>query len=285
MKHMIWMGSLLIALAAIRPSSAAEQIPLELKDVGIQEQLGRQVDLDLTFRNEKNELVRLGSVVDGKKPTLLFLAYYGCPNLCNLFLNGATDGLKQLEWSIGQEFQIVTVSIDPREDAALAKAKKAAHLMAYGKRVGAENGWHFWVNDKPGAADAQDVHVKKLAEQVGFHYKYDKDQDQYAHSAGMILLTPEGKVSRYLYGIEFKPKDLRLALVEAGGGKIGTIADHFLLFCYHYDPKGKKYALYATNVMRAGGGLTVFLVAGFLTSFWRRNRRKNPNPKESKKNA
>ena len=257
---------------------AAEKIPLELQGVGITEHFGEQVDLSLTFRNEKGELTPLSSVINGRQPVLLFLAYYGCPNLCNLFLNGATDGLKGLKWTSGKDFQILTISIDPREDTKLARMKKEAHLMAYG-RPEAAAGWHFWVNDRKAAADANDINVKKLATQVGFGYHYDKDQDQYAHSAGMIVLTPEGKVSRYLYGIEYQPRDLKLALTEAGGGKIGTLAERILLFCYHYDPKGKKYAIYATNVMRAGGGFTVLIVGGILGYFWRRNRRRSNSGK------
>lgn len=271
-RYSVFAFKLAILLWALSPlAPAAEKIPMELQNVGITEHFGEQVDLNLQFRNEKGELVPLRSVVNGRKPVLLFLAYYGCPNLCNLFLNGATDGLKKLEWTAGKEFQIVTVSIDPREDAELARGKKNAHITAYGREASA--GWHFWINDKKAAADAHDVNVKKLAEQVGFNYRYDKDQDQYAHSAAMIVLTPEGKISRYLYGIEYQPKDLRLALVEAGGRKIGTLVDHLMLFCYSYDPKSRKYSLYATNLMRAGGGLTVFIVGGILLGAYRRQKR------------
>lgn len=266
----------------------AHSIPVELRDVGISEKFGAQVDLNLTFRNESGQVVPLRSVVNGRQPVLLFLAYYGCPNLCNLFLNGATEGLKALPWTPGKEFQVVTVSIDPTENPRLATAKKESHMRLLA-RAGAEKGWHFWVNDKEishsAEADAStEINARTLARLVGFGYKYDKDQDQYAHSAGMIVLTPEGKVSRYLYGIEFQPNDLRLALTEAGGNKIGTLADRLLLYCYHYDPKGRKYALYATNVMRAGGGVTVFVVGGVLTSFWRRNRRRKTK-KDEPKNA
>ncbi len=271
----LWLAGLVCAAVVLGTAVtvfAAEKIPLELQNVGITEHFGEQVDLNLTFRNEKGELVPLHSVVNGRQPVLLFLAYYGCPNLCNLFLNGATDGLKQLKWTSGKDFQILTISIDPREGTELATQKKAAHLLAYG-RPEAAAGWHFWVNDKKAAPDAEDINVKKLARQVGFGYRFDKDQDQYAHSAGMIVLTPEGKISRYLYGIDYQPNDLKLALTEAGGGKIGTLVERILLFCYHYDPKGKKYAIYAANVMRAGGGFTVLIVGGLLGSFWRRNRR------------
>lgn len=279
---MFGLACLVVSLLTLVSVFGAEKIPLELQNVGITEHFGAQVDLNMTFRNEKGELVPLRSVVNGRQPVLLFLAYYGCPNLCNLFLNGATDGLKSLNWTAGKDFQILTISIDPREEPRLAQAKKEAHLLAYG-RPEAAKGWHFWVNDKLGDVDSETVNSKKLATQVGFGYKFDKDQDQYAHSSGMIVLTPEGKISRYLYGIEFKEKDLKLALTEAGGGKIGTLVDRLLLFCYHYDPKGRKYALYATNVMRAGGGVTVMIVGGILVGFARRSRR--PKKEDESHNA
>jgi protein SCO1/2 len=252
----------------------AEKIPYELRNVGITETFGAQVDLGYTFRDETGKKVTLGSVVNGSKPVLLFLAYYECPNLCNLFLNGATETLKRMAMEPGRDFEIVTVSIDPRENPELAAAKKGSLINLLGK-PDAARGWHFWVDDHEQKADAPNANSKKLAEQVGFHYRYDKDQDQYAHTSGMVVLTPEGKVSRYLYGIEFRPNDVRLALAEAGGDRIGRLADKLLLFCYHYDPKGKRYAIYATNLMRAGGGFTVFLVGGVLTGFWRRNRRRS----------
>lgn len=265
-----------ISLATATTLLAAEKIPAELQGVGIDEKLGAQVDLNLTFRNEKGETVPLRSVVTGKKPVMLFLAYYGCPGLCNLFLNGATSALKQFEWNAGKEFEIVTVSIDPTENSELATAKKASHIEELG-RADAAAGWHFWVNDvarpAPKGGVIESTNARKLAEQVGFNYRYDQEQGQYAHVSAIIVLTPEGKISRYLYGIEFRQKDLRLALVEASQQKIGTIMDRFMLFCYNYDPKTRKYSLYATNLMRAGGGLTVLILGGVLFGNMRRNRR------------
>jgi protein SCO1/2 len=257
---------------------AAEKIPPELQNVGITERLGAQLDLNLSFRDENGADVKLRSVVDGRRPVALFLAYYGCPNLCNLFLNGALESLKNLQMTVGKEFQIVTVSIDPSETPRLAMKKKENYLRAYDRKEAA-HGWHFWVNDRPADRAALDTNAKKLAEQAGFGYRYDKEQQQYAHAAAMILLTPEGRISRYLYGIEFQPKDLRLGLVEASGRKIGSVMDHILLFCYNYNPKTKKYSLYSMNLMRASGGLTVFILAGTLGSFWRRNRKSRPEDK------
>ena len=199
----------MIADALITPRAhAAEKLPKELEGIGIEEKFGAQVDLNLTFKNEKGEVVPLKSVVSGKKPVMLLLAYYGCPNLCNYFLNGVTDGFKELQYKIGQEFDVVTVSIDPREDADLAAAKKNSHIESLGKPDAAA-GWHFWVNDQPRTSPhAVDTNAKKLAEQVGFKYRWEDSTDQYAHSAAIVVLTPEGKVSRYLYGIQFAARDL-----------------------------------------------------------------------------
>lgn len=262
---------LMVADVLMMPRAhAAEPLPKQLEGVGIQEKLGSQVDRNLTFKDEEGKVVPLSSVVDGKKPTMLLLAYYGCPNLCNYFLNGVTDGLKQFQYQAGREFNILTVSIDPREDSDLAKAKKASHIAALGKPEAA-SGWHFWVNDQEMKdADAQNAHDKTLAEEVGFHYHYDKESAQFAHTSAIVMLTPEGKVSRYLYGIQFKPNDLRLAVLEAGGHKIGTVMDRIILFCYHYDSSLRGYSLYASNVMRAGGGIMVLILVGFLGTAYRR---------------
>lgn len=259
------------ALIAAKPVHAAEKIPMELQGVGIVEKLGAQVDLDLKFRDETGAVVPLRKFFDAHKPVALMLAYYGCPNLCNFFLNGATESLKNLKWMPGREFQAVTVSFDPREEPMLAARKKASHLKLL-DRAGAENGWHFLVSEsKAGPEDPNNA--KTLAEQVGFKYRFDKAQSQYAHAAAMIFLTPQGKVSRYLYGIEFKEKDLRLALSESSGNKIGTVVDRLLLFCYNYDPKTRKYSLYAMNLMRASAGVTVLALGTWLLAFRRRGRR------------
>lgn len=254
---------------------AAEPIPRELQNVGIEEKFGQSVDLNLRFKNEKGEEVPLRTVIDGKRPVLLLLAYYRCPNLCNLFLNGTLETLKKLDWTPGKNFQILTVSIDTEEEFPVAQKKKENYLKDY-NRPDAGPYWHFWVNDRkiPSRDPLLPSNALTLSEQVGFKYRYDPDQQQYAHSSAMIVLTPEGKVSRYLYGVQFEPQDVRLALTEAGGRRIGSLVDHILLFCYHYDPQTKKYALYATNLMRAAGGLTVFILALVLI---RVSRRRNFN--------
>jgi protein SCO1/2 len=240
------------------------ETPKELEGVGITEHLGERVDLDLKFRNEKGELIALRSLFKDGKPVLLSPAYYSCPSLCNFHLNGLLDGFKSLEKPLGAEFNSVVVSIDSKETPDLASKKKANYIKSYGRPEGA-NGWHFLVGDESA--------VQALTKQVGFEYRWDEAQKQWAHASAAIVLTPDGRISRYLYGIVFDPKVLRLSLVEATGGKIGTIVDKLILYCFHFDPKTGKYSLAAFNAVRIGGFLVVTLLAIFLVPFWRRLRR------------
>ncbi len=227
---------------------SAESLPVELQEVGLEEHLGNFVSPSIPFRDEKNQPVLLGDFFDKTHPVILNLVYFECPNLCGFLLNGLMDSLNKMNWSVGDQFQMVTVSIDPTEDAPLASQKKQNYLKAY-HRPSAEQGWHFLTG--------KEADIKKLAAEVGFKYKYDEDQKQYAHGAVIFILTPEGKISRYLYGIQFNPQDVKLALLEASKGKIGNLVDRFLMFCYHYDPKGRQYALYAVNMMKIAAALTV----------------------------
>lgn len=284
------MKALLLLLALWAPGAlATPEIPLELKDVGVEEKLGSAVDLNLLFRDETGLTVPLRTVVNGHKPTLLFLVYYSCPSLCNFFLNGALEVMKKMSLSPGKDYNILTVSIDPRETPELAAKKRQSYLQALGRK-GAEEGWRFWVNDQTMAkipAEMQISSVAKagerltsaraLADQVGFRYRYDPKDDQYAHAAAMMVLTPEGKISRYLYGISFQPRDLRLALVEAADSKIGNAIDRLLLFCYHYDPKSRTYAIFISNLMRAASAVTVLLIGLWVALLFRSERRK-PTP-------
>lgn len=234
-------------------------MPAEMRGVGIDEHLGEMIDLNLKFVGEDGYPHPLKDVFAAGRPVVLNLVYYTCPMLCNLTLNGQVNVLRELPWTPGKEFEIVTISIDPTETFQMAKDKKAAYLSSLDKPVGP--GWHFFV-DYQG-------NVKKLASQMGFHYNYDARQRQYAHSSALMVLTPEGKVSRYLYGIKFKERDLRLALTEASEGKFGLSFEKLLMMCYHYDPSAKSYVLYATNVMRLGGLLVVVALSTFLFRFWR----------------
>ena len=205
--------------------------------------------------------VALRKFVTGDRPVLLNLVYYRCPMLCNLVLNGQVTALRNIPWMPGKEFEVVTISIDPAETFNLAREKKALYLTSYERPA---PGWHF-LTDENG-------NVKKLADQIGFRYRYDKRLEQYAHAAVITLLTPDGRISRYLYGIRFNPRDVRLALTEAGEGKLKSTLDQLLLFCYHYDPTARGYVLFATNIMRGGGVLVVLILGGVLMRFWWRER-------------
>ncbi len=241
-------------------------LPHQLEGVGITEKLGARVDMGLVFTNEAGEKVTLGDYFRRGKPVMLSLAYYSCPNLCNYHLNGVKDALREMNWTLGKEFEYVVVSIDPAETPKLAAEKKANYLKAYG-RVGAENGWHFLVGEE--------ASVRALADQVGFQYRWDEESRQWAHSAAAIILTPSGDISRYLFGIHFEPQTMRLSLVEAGQGNVGSLVDKLILYCFHYDPKASKYTLYAMNVMRGGAALVVLVLLAFMTPFWLRQRRSN----------
>lgn len=252
------------ALGTTVPARAEQTLPRELQNVGVEERLGAPIDLGLTFTAENGYPVALRDYFKSGRPVILNLVYYSCPMLCNLLLNGQTAALRAVPGTPGKDFEVVTVSIDPGETFELARQKKATYLASYGREA---PGWHFLI-DKDGA-------VKKLAAQVGFHYRYDERQGQYAHPAVVTLLTPEGKISRYLYGIRFNPRDIRLALAEAAESKLGISVERVLLFCYHYDPQAHGYVLFASNIMRAGGALTVAVLALILGLLWRRERRRS----------
>ncbi len=254
------------ALFAVSGSMAvAAEIPQPLQEVGILDKNGSQVAIrELTFRDETGAEVRLEKFFQAKRPVILTLVYYECPNLCNFLLNGLVDSMKPLEWTPGKRFDIVSVSINPKETPELAAAKKASYLKSYGRPEAAE-GWHFLT----GSEDQ----VRRLADQVGFQYKYDDKEKQYAHAAGLFVLTPEGRLSRTLYGIAWQVKDLRLALLEASNGKIGTVIDRILLFCYRYNPDTRKYSMALMRVMQAGGATTVLVMGSMLMIFWRKQRR------------
>jgi protein SCO1/2 len=238
-------------------------LPRELEGVGITEKLDQRVDLNLEFINESGQVVPLRNFFNGRKPVLLDLVYYNCPMLCNLVLNAQTATMREVPWTPGEEYEIVTISIDPRETRELAARKKAAHIESYGKPV--HGGWHF-LTDYNG-------NVERIAQQVGFRYRWDEPTQQYAHAAAIMFLTPDGRVSRYLYGIKYNPRDLRLALTEAAEGKVGSAIDKLLLFCFHYDPSARSYVPFAMNIMRLGAALTVGILVIVLLRFWRRERR------------
>jgi protein SCO1/2 len=254
---------LLAALAATAPMRAqlpAHQTPRELEGVGIEEKLGQKIDLSLEFIAEDGYPRPLRDYFSSGRPVILNLVYYSCPMLCSLVLNGQTEALRAIPQTAGKEFEIITVSIDPTENYKLAAAKRQAYLASYER---SDRGWHF-------LADYQN-NVAKLADQVGFRYRWDDRTRQYAHAAAILILSPDGMVSRYLYGVRFRPLDLRLALAEAAEGRTG-VTDRILLYCFHYDPAARSYALVAMNIMRAGGALALLVLGFVLYRFWRRER-------------
>jgi len=235
-----------------------------VNEVGIDQKLGTQLPLDLEFRNEKGKKVRLGEYFH-QKPVVLALVYYRCPMLCTQVLNGFLKTSQAVKFTIGREYDVVTVSFDPRDTPESAASKKASYVRAY-RRPGAEEGWHFLTGD----AEA----IRRLTAAVGFRYVHDKETDQYAHASGIMLATPGGRLSRYFYGIEYPPNDLRLGLVESSENKIGSRVDQVLLLCYHYDPLTGKYGLVISGALRLAGLATMLALGGFLVVMFRQERRR-----------
>ncbi len=238
-------------------------LPKVLKSVGIDQRLNEQIPLDAVFKDEQGHDVRLGQFFHGK-PVVLSLVYYACPMLCNQVLNGMMGSFRQVSFNIGEQFEVITVSFDPRETPDLAAAKKSTYIKAY-NRPGAEASWHFLTGDE--------ANIKRLTEAVGFRYLWDEQTKQFAHASGIMVLTPEGKLARYFYGIEYPPRDLRLGLVEASQNKIGTPVDALMLYCYHYDPATGKYGAVVMNIVRLAGGLTLFLIVGLILVLRKRGGR------------
>jgi protein SCO1/2 len=257
------------ALTVAYRGNAGGKPPDPIQAVGFDQNLGAQVPLDLAFRDEAGQPVRLGDFL-GSKPVILLFAYYECPMLCTLVLNDLTETLQAMNFDVGDQFAVVTVSMDPRETPALAIAKKAAYLRAYG-RPGAAEGWHFLTGDEP--------EIKSLAETVGFRYAYDARLDQYAHPTGIMILTPQGQISRYFFGLDYPANDVRLGLIEASERKIGSPVDQFFLLCYAYDPATGRYSLAITKALRLAGAATALGLGGFVLGMLLRERRLRSNGK------
>lgn len=244
--------------------AAQTTLPPQLRDVGIDQRLNAQVPLDLVFRDESGAPVALKTYF-GRRPVVLSLVYYECPMLCTMVLNGLLKSLRAIQLEAGRDFEVVTVSFDPSETPELAAAKKQTYVERYGRPAG-KSGWHFLTGDNEA--------IRKLTQAVGFRYKYDPETNQFAHASAIMVLTAEGRVARYLYGIEYAPRDLRLALVEASAGKIGTPVDQVLLYCFHYNPATGKYSLLIMNILRAAGAATVLALGLFMLVMLRRDRRR-----------
>jgi protein SCO1 len=245
---------------AVTPSSFAQDPPVGiLSQIGVDQQLDAQLPLDLQFHDESGATVRLGDYFHDK-PVVLSLVYYECSMLCSMTLNGLTEALRALSFDAGKEFEILTISFEPKDTPAIASAKKASYVKDYG-RAGAIAGWHFLTGS--------DESIRTLTDAVGYRYQWDKFTNQWAHVSAIMVLTPEGRVSQYLYGLEFSARDLRLSLIQASQNKIGTIVDQLILYCYHYDPTTGKYGFVIMSIIRLAGFGTVFALALFIV----RNRR------------
>jgi protein SCO1/2 len=260
------MAQAMVAVAQVPPppelGTASNNRPRVLEQVKIEQRLGQQLPLATTFRDDAGRTVRLGDYF-GKRPVIVVFNYYTCPMLCSQVLNGLTSALTAMKFTAGQEFEVVAISIDARETAALAADAKAKYLHRYGRPAAA--GWHFLTGDQAAIGAA--------AQAAGFHYVWDERTQQFAHGSGIMVATPEGKLAQYFYGIEFSPRDLRLAVVESSQGKVGTLVDSVLLYCYHYDPTAGKYGAVVMNMMRVGALLTLFTLGGFMLVMFRREHR------------
>jgi protein SCO1/2 len=240
--------------------------PAALRDVGVEERLGNRLPLDVELVDGKGRPLALASLFDGERPVLLALVYYDCPMLCGLILSGMAKAMRENGLVLGEDYRAITVSFDPEEKPAQGEERRRGYLQSMG-RSDAGDDWPFTVGT--GAAS------RALADAVGFRYAMDPATGEWAHAAAVFVLTPDGRVSRYLYGIEYPPKDLRLALVEAAGGKVGTSFDRLLLTCYRYDPASRKYQPYALGIMRAGGLVVLVALAGLIGGLvWRERRTK-----------
>ncbi|MGH2569755.1 MAG: SCO family protein, partial [bacterium] len=255
--------ALVLAALGATAASRAQQLeapPAELDGVGITERLDAALPLDLAFLDERGETVALGQYFEEGRPVVLNLVYFDCPMLCNVFLDGLVTTLRELDWTPGKEFRVVTVSIDPTDGPEGARAKRGHYVARLG-RPEAEQGWHFLTGSEE--------NVRRLADAVGFAYRYDEERREYMHSAALFVATPEGRLSRYLYGVAFDATTLRLSLVEASEGRVGSAMDQLLLFCFAYDHTAGRYGPAALKLVRAFGAVTACALGLFLATHWR----------------
>ena len=232
----------------------ASNVPPRFQEVTFSQRLGERLPLDARFTDEEGRPVTLGDYF-GKKPIVLAFVYYQCPMLCPLVMNGISSALKVVPFTAGNEFDVVLISFDARDTPEAANAKKRAHLQHWATPETA-NGWHFLTGEE--------AEIRRVTSAAGFTFEWDESSQQFAHVSGLLVATPDGRLSRYFYGVEYSPKDLRLALVDSGQGRLGSVVDELLLYCFHYDPANGRYGAVFMNIMRLGGVLTVGLVAGFI---------------------
>jgi len=260
MKRLVW-----LLWAAPLVAGSAPKLPPELQGVAIDQKLNAQIPLDTEFVDQDGAAVRLGSYFE-RGPVLLALVYFRCPMLCSQILSGVVSGLRPLSLEVGRDFNVVAISFDPQDTPATAREKRDEYARRYSRKASV-SGWNFLT----GSPES----IRAVTEAVGFHYRWDERTKMFVHLSGIMILTPEGKVARYLYGVEYQPKDLKLSLIEASHNKIGSAVDAVLLFCYHYDPTAGKYGAAVMNLLRAAGVLTLCALGGTLALLWRRNLRED----------
>lgn len=273
------LGTLIGGFASVvldlgRASAQPAIMPAELEGVDVSEQLDKPLPLDAYFRDHTGKVVRLRDYFDGKRPVALTLAYHSCKVVCSMVLAAELESLKQQPWTLGKEFRAVTISIDPRDTPATAAKKRKQMLALYGRKA---EGWDFLVGDE--------TNIARVAKAVGFKYRYDLRQDQYAHPAVFMLAKPNGEMARYLHGLEYPPNDVRVGLLEASQGRSISTIEKAILYCYTYDPIGAKYVVVARNVMKLAGVVTVFVLGGFLLLMWRREARLRRSLRASEQRA
>lgn len=259
----------LLVLGVSTERNASAQIagmPKELEHVGVREHLDQPLPLDTAFRDHTGKQVRLGDYFDGKRPVVLTFAYHTCPVLCGMILNNEAEGLKGTPWTVGDKFQAVTISINPDDTLERTQAKRKSIIAQYGRSVN-DDAWPFLLGDAKSIA--------AVAAAAGFEYEYDERQQQWGHPSVVMVLTPDGKMARYLYGLEFNPTDVKIALLEASKGRSISTVEQIILYCYHYDPQGGKYVIVAMRVMQVGGGAVAVVLGTVLALFWGRELRKN----------
>ena len=267
----LFMSLLPIAFVAMMAGERAAEaqptgLPTQLQHVGVVEHLdGAPLPLDAEFVDHSGSHVHLGDFFKKGRPVLLTFAYHSCPMLCSMVLNATTEGLRGVNWTVGREFDVVTISIDPNESQEKTNAKRTSILAQYG-RAEAATGWHF--------LSGTEKEIARVAAAAGFEYQYDPEQKQWGHSSVVMLVKPNGQMARYLYGLEFDAKDIRLGLLEASAGRSISTIEKLILYCYHYDPQGGKYVLLANRVMQVGGALTALALGTFLSVFWLREKKR-----------
>lgn len=258
-------GPLSLAYDPNASTVVGHELPTDLANVGITEKLGLKLSRQREFTNSKGEKVLFGDFFKKGKPVFFSIVYYNCPSLCNYHLNGVVDALKKVNLKPGKDFELVALSMDHRESVEIAETKRLAYVESYGD-VSTDTGWHFLLGTEE--------NIKAIADEVGFGFAWNEKQQQFAHAAAAYIVSPELVLTRYLYGIEFQPQTLRLALLEGGEGKIGNLVDQIILFCFQFNPAKNKYTLYAWNVMRAGAVLMLFAILALLVPAWLREKRK-----------